>query len=68
MIENTTSIIWFDYIGHCGQAPGDHPQLAAFLVECGIGCISVTPDGFLGVKQYVADAEKRSGKMRHTKA
>jgi pyruvate,water dikinase len=45
-------------IGLCGQAPSDHPEFAAFLVECGIDSISVTPDSFLAVKQHVADAEK----------
>jgi pyruvate,water dikinase len=45
-------------IGLCGQGPSDHPEFAAFLVECGIDSISVTPDSFLAVKRHVADAEK----------
>jgi len=49
-------------IGLCGQAPSDHPQFAAFLVECGIDSISVTPDSFLAVKQHVADAEAKLDK------
>jgi pyruvate,water dikinase len=44
--------------GICGQAPSDHPDFAAFLVEHGIGSISVSPDRFLAVKQQVAAAEK----------
>jgi pyruvate,water dikinase len=44
-------------IGLCGQAPSDHPEFARFLVECGIDSISVTPDGFVAVKQAVAAAE-----------
>jgi len=44
-------------IGLCGQAPSDHPDFAAFLVECGIDSISVSPDSFLAVKQKVAAAE-----------
>ncbi|MDO9318328.1 MAG: phosphoenolpyruvate synthase [Gammaproteobacteria bacterium] len=48
-------------IGICGQAPSDHPDFAAFLVECGINSISVTPDSFIRVKQKVAEAEARKG-------
>ena len=44
-------------IGLCGQAPSDHPEFAAFLVQCGIDSISVTPDSFLDVKRHVAAAE-----------
>jgi pyruvate,water dikinase len=46
-------------IGLCGQAPSDHPQFAAFLVDCGIDSISVSPDSFVAVKQHVAAAEAR---------
>lgn len=45
-------------IGLCGQAPSDHPEFAAFLVECGIDSISVSPDSFIAVKRQVAEAEK----------
>ncbi|MCG5478961.1 phosphoenolpyruvate synthase [Sinorhizobium alkalisoli] len=45
-------------IGLCGQAPSDHPDFAAFLVECGIDSVSVTPDSFVAVKGIVAAAEK----------
>lgn len=45
-------------IGLCGQAPSDHPDFAAFLVECGIDSISVTPDSFIAVKRTVAATEK----------
>ncbi|MCX2720929.1 phosphoenolpyruvate synthase [Roseibium salinum] len=44
-------------IGLCGQAPSDHPEFAAFLVECGIDSISVSPDSFVAVKRQVAAAE-----------
>lgn len=44
-------------VGLCGQAPSDDPGYAAFLVECGIDSISVSPDSFLAVKRHVADAE-----------
>ncbi len=32
------------YIGICGQGPSDHPDLAAWLLEEGIGSISLNPD------------------------
>jgi len=44
-------------IGLCGQAPSDHPEFAAFLVEKGIDTISVTPDSFLQVKEVVKRCE-----------
>jgi pyruvate,water dikinase len=47
-------------VGLCGQAPSNHPEFAAFLVECGIDSISVSPDSFIAVKRSVAAAE-RSG-------
>jgi pyruvate,water dikinase len=45
-------------IGLCGEAPSNRPTFAAFLVECGIDSISVTPGSFWAVKNAVADAEK----------
>ncbi|MBA3034682.1 MAG: phosphoenolpyruvate synthase [Gammaproteobacteria bacterium] len=45
-------------VGLCGQAPSDHPDFAAFLVEAGIDSISVNPDSFIAVKQAVAKAER----------
>jgi pyruvate,water dikinase len=32
------------YIGICGQAPSDFPELAEFLIEMGIQSLSFTPD------------------------
>jgi pyruvate,water dikinase len=46
-------------VGLCGQAPSNDPQFAAFLVECGIDSVSVSPDSFLAVKRAVAAAEAR---------
>ncbi|HEY5476328.1 MAG TPA: putative PEP-binding protein [Tepidiformaceae bacterium] len=46
-------------VGICGQAPSDHPDFAAFLVECGIDSISVNPDSFAEVKHAVAAAERK---------
>jgi pyruvate, water dikinase len=45
------------HTGICGQAPSDHPEFAGFLVEHGIDSISVSPDSFLAVKRFVAEAE-----------
>lgn len=49
-------------IGLCGQAPSDYPEFAAFLVDCGIDSISVTPDSFVAVKRMVATAEAKQEK------
>ncbi|MCB8840165.1 phosphoenolpyruvate synthase [Aurantimonas sp. VKM B-3413] len=51
-------------VGLCGQAPSDNPGFAAFLVECGIDSISVTPDSFLAVKDHVARAEAEKARQR----
>jgi pyruvate,water dikinase len=46
-------------IGICGQAPSDHPdEIPAFLVDCGINSMSVTPDTAIEVRLAVAKAEK----------
>jgi pyruvate,water dikinase len=52
-------------IGLCGQAPSDYPEFAAFLVDCGIDSISVSPDSFTAVKREVAAAEKAAKERRH---
>ena len=51
-------------VGLCGQAPSDRPEVAAFLVECGIDSISVTPDSFAAVKRHVAAAERQRDALR----
>jgi pyruvate,water dikinase len=50
-------------IGLCGQAPSNDPAFAAFLVECGIDSMSVSPDSFVAVKQSVAAAEGAARKL-----
>jgi pyruvate,water dikinase len=50
-------------VGLCGQAPSNDPAFAAFLVECGIDSISVSPDSFVAVRRSVADAEARLRKV-----
>lgn len=46
-------------IGICGQAPSDHPEFAAFLVEAGIDSISLNPDSVLGVIHRLAELESQ---------
>ncbi|KAF3280330.1 hypothetical protein TWF132_011793 [Orbilia oligospora] len=50
-------------IGICGQAPSDHPEFAAFLVNAGINSISVSPDSFVEVKKHVVAAERGTDLM-----
>ncbi len=45
-------------VGICGQAPSDHPDFAAFLVECGIDSISLNPDSIIRGSQHIAAAER----------
>jgi len=49
-------------VGLCGQAPSDHPEFAAFLVEAGIDSISVNPDSVVAVIQVIAEAEQEQAK------
>lgn len=47
------------YIGICGQAPSDYPEITEFLVENGISSISLNPDSVLKMRQVVVKLEKR---------
>ncbi|MCY3731889.1 MAG: phosphoenolpyruvate synthase, partial [Rhodospirillaceae bacterium] len=42
------------YIGICGQAPSDHPDLAQWLLDQGIESISLNPDSVLDTWLYLA--------------
>lgn len=46
-------------VGICGQAPSDHPDLAAMLVAAGIDSMSLNPDSVPGVVRRVAEVEAR---------
>ncbi|MBE0476069.1 MAG: phosphoenolpyruvate synthase [Coriobacteriia bacterium] len=46
-------------VGICGEAPSNHPEFAAFLVEAGIDSISLNPDSVMGTIGRVAEAEER---------
>jgi pyruvate,water dikinase len=54
-------------VGICGQAPADHPDFVAFLVEAGIDTISVTPDRVVATLQRVAEAEKELERSRRAR-
>jgi pyruvate,water dikinase len=45
-------------IGICGQAPSDHPEIAAFLVRRGIDSLSLNPDAVLKTTLRVIEQEK----------
>lgn len=52
-------------IGICGQAPSDHPEFAAWLVEQEITSISLNPDSLLKAAFVVAAAERDSIRKRN---
>jgi pyruvate,water dikinase len=41
------------YVGICGQGPSDHPDLAKWLVDEGIGSISLNPDTVVDTWLYL---------------
>jgi pyruvate,water dikinase len=51
MIENVVARVHRagGRVGICGQAPSDHPELAAFLAKIGIDSISLVPDSLPSV-------------------
>jgi pyruvate,water dikinase len=42
------------YVGICGQAPSDYPELARWLLEEGIGSMSLNPDSVVDTWLYMA--------------
>jgi len=46
-------------IGICGQAPSDYPEFAQFLVEQGIGSISLNPDTVLKTTAKIVETERQ---------
>ena len=46
------------YIGICGQAPSDYPEIAEFLVREGIETISLNPDSVLSTTMRILEVEK----------
>ena len=53
------------YVGICGQAPSDFPEITRHLVVRGIGSISLNPDSLLAMKQLTADVEAELDAARH---
>lgn len=49
------------YIGICGQAPSDFPEITRWLVEQGIDSMSLNPDSVLAMTQVVLDTEGAQG-------
>ena len=45
------------YIGICGQGPSDHPEFARWLVDEGIGSISLNPDTVIDTWMHVAQTD-----------
>jgi pyruvate,water dikinase len=44
------------YIGICGQAPSDYPELARWLMDQGITSLSLNPDSVLPVRSQLRSA------------
>ncbi len=47
------------YVGICGQAPSDFPEITRWLVEQGISSISLNPDSVIDMTQQVLDVEAK---------
>ena len=47
------------YIGICGQAPSDYPEITEFLVKNGIDSISLNPDSILKMWKVVEKLESK---------
>jgi pyruvate,water dikinase len=47
------------YIGICGQAPSDFPEITRWLVDQGIDSISLNPDSILKMTEVVVDMERQ---------
>ena len=47
------------YIGICGQAPSDWPEITRWLVEEGIESISLNADSLLPMRELVKEVEQR---------
>jgi len=48
------------HVGICGEAPANHPDLAARLAQWRIDSISVNPSSLIRTFRVVADAEKKT--------
>ncbi|MBC7781353.1 MAG: phosphoenolpyruvate synthase, partial [Proteobacteria bacterium] len=50
------------YVGICGQGPSDHPDLARWLMEQGIGSLSLNPDTVVDTWLYLAQEAAKTAK------
>ncbi len=50
------------YVGICGQAPSDYPEITRWLVQHGIESISLNPDSLLTMTDVVVSMEQEVGK------
>jgi pyruvate,water dikinase len=50
------------YIGICGQAPSDFPEITRWLVEQGIQSISLNPDSVLKMTKVVLEIEREKNR------
>ncbi|ATX82312.1 phosphoenolpyruvate synthase [Mariprofundus ferrinatatus] len=50
------------YIGICGQAPSDYPEIAEFIVREGIESMSLNPDSVLETTLRILELEKELGR------
>ncbi len=50
------------YVGICGQGPSDHPDLARWLMEEGIGSLSLNPDTVVDTWLYLAQEAAKAAK------
>jgi pyruvate,water dikinase len=49
------------YVGICGQAPSDYPEMTQWLVKQGIDSISLNPDSILEMTRAVLEIENNRG-------
>jgi len=47
------------YIGICGQAPSDYPEMTEWLVEHGVDSISLNPDAVNNMLEVILKSEKK---------
>jgi pyruvate,water dikinase len=47
------------YVGICGQAPSDFPEITRWLVDQGIDSISLNPDSVLKMTEVVVEMERQ---------
>lgn len=56
------------YVGICGQAPSNFPEVTEWLVTKGISSISLNPNSIINMTQVVLDMEQKHQQItQHTK-